>query len=320
MASLKTNKMGWLLILPVAILLVSGCVGGGGTSTVTGNGVTITKFEPSLANINSGNRVNLHLEVQNRGEAIAKSAAKLIGIYSQDWSVFQTDQPIGELLPSDKDAGTEGQIGSVDWVLTAPDLHRGEKRTYDAIARVFYSYETRAMKPIMFVTSDELRRAIQNGESLQSDLAVVSSGPISVNVKTGQFVRATDDWQQSYFPVQIDLTNTGGGLIAGENYPIGVEIEAPPGTMFRSECPGRSQTEWTGGYYGAVIPSGLMRPVSPKTIFMWNGKDTKIICELKVITPPEFKQKRDLKVTLSYIYYTDKSTQITVTGTREWGS
>jgi hypothetical protein len=67
------------------------------------------------------------------------------------------------------------------------------------------------------------------------------------------------------------------------------------------------------------VPSGLSRPVSPKTIFMWNGKDTKITCELKVITPPDARQKRDMTIKLSYIYYVDKTTQITVTGTKEWG-
>jgi len=312
------SKMGWLLILPLVVILVSGCVGGGG-STVSGNGIVITKFEPTLKNIQSGERVALHLEVQNQGGTIGKAAAKIIGLYTQDWSVYQTEQTGGELLPADTTAGTEGQIWSADWQLTAPDLNRGEKRTYDAIARVFYSYETRVMKPIAFVTSEELRRIIQNGESLQSDPAIVSSGPISVIVKMGQYVMSRDDWQQSYFPVEIDLTNTGGGLVAGENYPIGVDITAPPGTMFRGECPRASQAEWTGGSFGTSVPSGLSRPVSPKTVFMWNGKDTKITCELKVITPPDARQKRDMTIKLSYIYYVDKTTQITVTGTKEWG-
>jgi len=312
------NAGKWLLILPLAVILVSGCIGGGGGTTVSGNGVVITKFEPSLNSLESNDRLTLHLEVQNRGDAIGKAAAKLIGIYPNDWGVFMTDQSLDELLPADKTAQTEGQIGTVDWVLTAPDLHRGESRTYDPMVRVFYSYETRIIKPIAFVTSEELRRIVQSGEALSSDPATVSAGPLTVNVKTGQFVRTRDDWQQSYFPIQIDISNSGGGLVAGENYPIGIDITAPPGTMFRDECPGRSQTEWTGSY-GSTIPSGLSRPISPKTVFMWNGKDTKITCELKVVNPPEFRQTRELKVTLSYIYYVDQKTQVSVTGTKEWG-
>jgi hypothetical protein len=67
------------------------------------------------------------------------------------------------------------------------------------------------------------------------------------------------------------------------------------------------------------LPAGLTRPISPKTILMWNGKDAKITCELKVITPPSVKDKRDISVTLKYIYYTDAETQVHVTGTEEWG-
>ncbi len=316
-------KMGknleWLLILPVAVVLVSGCINLGGDTGVTGNGIVITKFEPSLKSVESADDLILHLEVQNQGDVIGRAAAKLIGIYPQDWGVFQTDQLLDELRPADRERGTEGQIATADWRLTTPDLKRGERRTYDPMVRVFYSYETKVTKPITFVTSDELRRIVQNGESLYADPTITSAGPLSVEVRTGEFVRTKDNWQQSYFPVQIDIENTGGGLIAGENYPIGIEIEPPAGTMFKGDCPPRSQTEWGGTFYDMHLPVGLTRPVSPKTIVMWNGRDTKVTCELKVITPPDYRQERELTVTLKYIYYTDQSTQIDVTGTEEWG-
>lgn len=319
MSKLKLGKSkGWLLILPIAVLLVSGCLNIGGGTGISGTGIVINKFEPSLSAIETDDKVTVHLEVQNKGEAIGKAAATLLGIYTQDWGVIMTDQLIGELLPADTEAGTGGQIGTVDWVLSAPDLHRGEKRTYEPVVRVFYSYETRVMKPITFVTSEELRRVVQSGESLQSDPAIASAGPLTVTVKTGQFVRTREGWQQSYFPVEIDIDNTGGGLIAGENYPIGIDIEPPPGTMFRGgECPRKSQTGWSVSY--ANLPSGLTRPISAKKIFLWNGKDTKITCELQVLQAPDFRQKRDMKITLEYIYYTDQKTQISVTGTKEWG-
>ena len=315
----SASDLKFLLILPLAVVLVSGCINLGGDGGVSGNGVVITKFEPSLASVESDDELSLRLEVQNNGDAIARAAAKLIGIYPQDWGVFQTDKMLDDLIPADPERGTEGQIGVADWRLTAPDLKRGERRTYEPMARVFYSYETKVTQPITFVTSDELRRTIQNGESLSADPTVTSAGPMSVTVRTGDFVRTRDNWQQSYFPVQIDITNTGGGLIAGENYPIGVEIEAPPGTMFRGDCPPSSQTEFGGSYYDMHLPVGLTRPISPKTVLMWNGRDMKIICELKVVTPPDYRQKRDLKATLKYIYYTDQKTQISVTGTQEWG-
>jgi hypothetical protein len=316
----KTGELAILLFLPIVVLAASGCtnLGLGGSSGVSGAGVVVTKFESSLQSIQSDDEVMLHLEVQNMGDAIAMAAAELINIYPQDWNVLNTEQTIGELLPSDEEAGTEGQLGTLYWRLRAPDLQRGERRTYEPMVRVFYSYETRVIKPITFLTSEELRRAIQNGESLPSEAAIVSAGPLSVNVQAGEFVRTKDDWEQSYFPVEITIENTGGGLIAGENYPIGVEIVNPPGTIFRGDCPRVSQTEWMS-FDTSILPAGLTRPISPKWVYMWDGKETKITCELKVVNPPEYRESRELKVVLKYIYYQDAKLPITVEGTREWG-
>ncbi len=308
-----------LLILASIVILASGCTNIGlGGEGVSGNGIVITNFEPTLSNIQSDDEVVLHLEVQNTGDAIGMAAAELIGIYTQDWNVFNTEQLIGELLPADEEAGTEGQLGTLYWRLRAPELQRGEKRTYEPIARMFYSYETRIIKPITFLTSEELRRAVQNGEALPSEPAVVSAGPLSVDVRTGEFVRTKDDWEQSYFPIEIRIQNTGGGLIAGENYPIGIEVINPPGTIFRGDCPRMSQTEWMT-FDSQLLPAGLTRPISPKAIYLWDGKETTVTCELKVVNPPQYRESRELKVVLKYIYYQDAKIPITVTGTREWG-
>jgi len=314
------NNLKWALILPLVVVLVSGCTLPGGGTGVSGKGIVIKSFEPSLKDVESDENLLLHLEVQNQGDVKGRAAAKLIGISPTEWGVFQTDQLLDDLVPADPERGTEGAVATADWRLTSPNLKKGESVTYEPMVRVYYSYETRAKKPVWFVTSDELRRIVQNGQSLQSETTQVTGGPLSVNIKTGEFIRTKEEnYMQSYFPIQIDITNTGGGLIAGENYPIGIEVELPDGVMFKSECPPRSQTEWTGSFYDMSLPAGLTRPISPKTILMWNGKDAKITCELKVITPPSVKDKRDISVTLKYIYYTDAETQVHVTGTEEWG-
>ena len=95
----KSGKLAILLILPMIVLMASGCtnLGLGGDTSVSGNGVVITKFQSNLNNIESDDDVTLHLEVQNRGDAIAMAAAELIGIYAQDWNLFgNTEQIIGE--------------------------------------------------------------------------------------------------------------------------------------------------------------------------------------------------------------------------------
>ncbi len=317
----STKGLAILLILPAVVMLASGCtnLGLGGSST-SGYGIVIKTFESSLSSIESEDDLVVHLEVQNMGDVIGEAAAQLIGIYPPEWGQPNTEFYIGELLPADENRGTTGQLGIADWYLKAPSLMRGEKRTYNPIARVFYTYETRVIKPITFLTSEETKRAVQNGESLPSEMATVSSGPLSVTVNTGEFVRTKDDigWDQSYFPVEIKITNVGGGLLAGENYPLGIEIFSPPGTIFRGDCPRSSQADWVA-FDTSILPAGLIRHPATNIVHIWNGKDTTITCELKVIDPPEYRETRDLIVTLNYVYYQDETLPINVIGTREWG-
>ncbi len=322
MTALKNGRsLALVLAIPLAVLLVSGCVdvpGLGGGAGVSGNGIVITKFEPSLSSLESNDPVRLHLEVQNRGDVIGEAAAVLMGIDSQAWGSYNTEQYIGELLNADEERGTEGGIGTVDWDLMAPDLQRGEKRPYTAIARVFYSYETSVVKTITFLTSDEVRRAAQSGESVAAGPTVVSAGPLSVTVNAGEYVRTKDDsWDQPYFPVEIKITNTGGGQIAGDNYPIGIEFTEPTGTMIMGDCPGQAQSEWSAFYRN--IPGGLSLPFSSNVVYLWDGKETTITCRLKVVDPPAFKVDKDLRIKLSYLYYQDAKTTINVVGTTELG-
>ncbi|UCD03125.1 MAG: hypothetical protein JSV63_00625 [Candidatus Aenigmatarchaeota archaeon] len=320
MAATKTGKsLAILLILPAVVLLTSGCTdflgGGAGPS---GNGIVITSFQSDLTEVESEEDVGLHLEVQNQGDVIGYAAAQLINIDPTAWGGFAfADYDIGELLPADKEAGTLGQTGRADWMLVSPVLNRGDRRTYKPMVRMFYEYETRIIKPITFLTSEETRRAVQAGEALPSEPAIVSAGPLSVNVRTGEFVRTRDDWQMSYFPVEITIQNTGGGLIAGRNYPIGIDVEAPAGTAFRGGiCPRESQLEYPA--FDMNLPAGITFPPALNTINMWNGRDITITCELNVINPPQFRDTRDLKVTLSYVYYQDAELQLNVVGTREF--
>ena len=316
-ASKSVRGLAFLLVIPVAVLLASGCTNfdlGGGTG-VSGAGIVITKFEPSLPNLESNDEVLLHLEVQNTGDVIGEAAAVLMGITAEEWDTYATNYDIGELLPADPERGTNGGIGSVDWDLLAPDLQKGERRTYTPIARVFYSYEQTVTKPITFLTSDEARRAAQSGDTPAAGATSVSAGPLTVSVNAGQYVRTKDTWDYPYFPIEIKISNTGGGQIAGDNYPIGIEITEPSGTVIMGDCPGRAQTEWMADY--SRVPSSVPTPYSPRVIYVWDGKETTVTCRLQVNDPPEFREERDLRIKLNYIYFQDAKTTINVVGTTE---
>jgi hypothetical protein len=310
-----------IAILSLLVVLGSGCTGifpdGGGA--VSGSGIVIQKFEPTLTSLRSNDNVVFHLEVQNMGDVIGKAAAVLIGITPTEWQIDEWEKDFGELLPADEEAGTPGGTGVADWYAVAPDVYRGEDRSYNVIARMFYSYETRVRKPITFLTSDELRRAAQMGGTPVAGATLVSAGPLSVTVNTGNYVRATgNEYEAPYFPVNIKITNNGPGQIAGENYPVGVEIIPPEGTSIMGECPSYAQTEMWSPLY-ANLPYGLDLPASPSIVNIWNGREVSITCRLQVDEPPLYKDERDLRIILDYIYFQDAELVMPVRGTTEVG-
>ncbi|MFH0956907.1 MAG: hypothetical protein V1813_03520, partial [Candidatus Aenigmatarchaeota archaeon] len=140
--------------------------------------------------------------------------------------------------------------------------------------------------------------------------------PLSVTVNAGQYVRTKDDtYDQPYFPVEIKITNSGGGQLAGDNYPVGFEIIEPTGTVIMGDCPGPAQAEWGSVYRN--LPGGLTLPYSSSIVSLWDSKETTVTCRLQVTNPPQFREDRDLRIKLSYIYFQDEKTTLNVVGTTE---
>jgi hypothetical protein len=307
-------KMAFLLLSVAVLVAFSGCVSIGTTSS-TGNGVVINVFEPRLSQIESGEDVSLHIEVQNKGEYNnAPAVAELTGINLQEWGVFDPYKDMGRLLAPDPESGTEGGLSTADWELRAPRLFERQSLTYEPIARVYYYYETRAIKPVLFVTAEELKRLVDAGEALQSDPTKVTSGPISIDITTGKFVKARD-WQSSKFTLQVHLSNVGGGFVFGRDYPVYVEIKWPDGVMPVGDCP--REIGYGLSWY-ENIPPGLMQPAFGRVVRLWKNKETDIFCEFQVTQPPTNRVKKNFEVKIGYIYYTDKRTTITVKGTEEF--
>ena len=82
----------------------------------------------------------------------------------------------------------------------------------EPIVRVSYDYKTIAQKPITIVDINELRRLIQQGETLQSKSTTYTAGPLSIEIKTGDFVKtqSTDPTLPVYIAVTNDLWESGG--------------------------------------------------------------------------------------------------------------
>ena len=313
----KTHLKMLVMALPlVAVILVSGCVGGGSISG--GNGVIILDFKPDFTNVYSQDSAKLQLRVQNQGQVMARNVdATIANLDSTEWNFNNLfSDNLGDLLPYDSITNTPGAIKTKEWGLEAPDLPKGTTYTYEPIIKVSYDYKTTATKPITIVDEDELRRIIQQGKSLPSKATTTTAGPLSVEARTGDYVRTSDTDGQSHdvFPLYIKITNTrwesGGTLINdglnsfgasfGEtyDYPVSITLTPPSGVSSVN-----SDDVCTG--------TGIKD--------LWQGKDTEITCEFRVTNPPEFRQERMFTIELEYRYQTEKSTSITVTGVDDNG-
>ncbi|RLJ00284.1 MAG: hypothetical protein DRP03_00895 [Candidatus Aenigmatarchaeota archaeon] len=303
----------YLVFALLAVLLISGCVQQG---TTTGSGIVINTFEPALKSVESGEEVSLHLEVQNTGDYTdAPVVAELTGIDLSEWNVIDRYKNLGSLLAPDKDAGTEGGRAGVDWRITAPSLRRGQRLTYEPIARVYYLYKTIATKPVWFVTTEELKKIVRVGGTLESEPTTVTAGPLNVEIKTGRFVRSTD-WRDTKFQLQIHIENIGNGYVAGKDYPLFIEVKWPNGVAPVGECP--TITYEAAGELYKDVPASLTRPSFGRVVKLWNGRDVDLTCEFRIIEPPTNKEKRNFEVEIGYIYYVDAKTSIEVVGTEEF--
>ena len=306
-----------ILAIMSAVVMVSGCTGTG-DSVSFGQGVIITGFESDLGNLNleSGDDVGLMLRVQNKGELDAIDVeAQLLGIDLDEWgtgfSWSGETQRIGDLIAADSSTNTEGQTATVQWALEAPDLPQGTEFSYEPRVRVLYDYQTKAIKPITLVDVAELRRIIQQGKSLSAGTTRTSSGPFSIQIRTGDFVK-TQNYDDP-FPLNIFITNdlweSGGSVIQGSGfyggfggssefqYPVKVKLNLPDGMSLSGSGQGCSTSgEWVN---------------------LWKGKSAELTCEISISDPPEYREDKLIQVELEYRFFIDAATTLRVIGTED---
>jgi len=297
-----------MLILPVlAIVLVSGCTGGG--TGGTGNGIFIEEFTPTLSELYSNQEVGLILKVENQGEAKAEDIrATIFGISTDDWDAYE-EKNLEDLLGYDSVMGVPGGTRQVQWTnLRAPELPAGLSHTYTPKVRVAYDYATSAQKPITIVDKDEMVRLIQEGEHIPSGVTTYTSGPLSVDIRTGDYaisdfdadykfnlyIRVTDLWWGSNGRVESEDSSFGD---SDDLYPFEMMITLPDELDFGSYSEGCS-TSWEDV---SLTPDGTLE----------------VTCELEVDDAPEIMTEGLIQVDLQYRFSVDTSTTIKVTGTQQ---
>ena len=293
------------------VVLTSGCTGGN-TGPTLGPGVAILNFEPDFSSVESGEEVRLYLQLQNQGEKPAEDIdIVLAGLDPSEWNpaalgfVCESEGDIvcriNPLNPPSIDYGTEGETAEMYWTLKAPNLPQGIEQTYSQIiARVYYNYRTSATKQITIFDAGELRTMVLENKPLPTGKdATFTSGPISVVVITGKYIKFRSD-RNYYFPITITVNNQGEGTVSGytinqkiEDFVVGMKITLPNGLSLGDDCDNFED------YY----------PVT-----LWKGKSASTTCNIYINEPPVIAEERTISIDLDYPYYVDRGTSITVVG------
>jgi hypothetical protein len=294
------------LILPILVVVfVSGCVQQD-TGITFGDGVVIQGWQPDFSSVEAGEPVKFFLKIQNQGEVDAENVeSNIIGIDPDKWGLSVGEHDFGTVVAPDSATNTPGEVKTHYYTgMTAPDMPAGTSFTFEPIVRVSYDYKTIAQKPITVVDVEELRRLIQQGRSIESKDTVYTSGPLSVEIRTGNFVKTqeVDDPFPVYIVVTNDLWESGGSVIRGGgfsapsdfDYPIQLKVDMPSGggTVTGDKC--TSTGSW---------------------IDLWQGKTAEITCQIEVDpADPGTRVERLISVELDYRYQVDSTTAVTVTG------
>jgi len=286
------------IIILLILLFCCGCIE---QRNVTGFGTEITLFEPDFKQIESGEQVELFLDIENIGNSKATNVCAFLyglifGASKNDWKLKTNElQCISDLDGVDALTNTPGDIGFVSWLIEAPSIDY--KHSYDAKVRLFYSYKTTAATSISFINKEVKRQMEQSGKELPKQSEVkLSNSPIAVDIITDSPVVSGTD---NDFVVKVKIENAGSGSVfnASAEY---TEISSNDLNWLKMKVssPGLEQIDC---------------PCFNKycDIRLRSFGETIHNCELKTPTV-ETTDYKPVLVELEYGYYTDGSTTLTV--------
>lgn len=216
------NKL--LLILPIAVLLVAGCInlGGGGTTATSGLGLEISDFSSDLSEVYSNKSARIFMEVENQGQGTVKNMTmSLIGPINSSGDDFwrnatRLDVNYTNIKPADPVRDLPAEKKREDWKLTAPILVPGQTREDLFIGRVYYGFESKATGTIWIYPESEADSVRNSGGQLDKASFVYTVAPVSIEVTTAPSPPVVSSGDTS-FTMLIKLENVGGGTIFNES-------------------------------------------------------------------------------------------------------
>ena len=218
-------KKAYYILLILAVIAISGCVGQRAVTVGENRGVTINNFLASPTQVHTGESVLFDLEIENIGGTTATGVqADLFGVEGQ-WQdslgniVDSTLTKWGDITmrPPFPDRNIPGDLRINQWEIITPNIPQGITANLPIEARVTYNYNTSGHLAVKLVGIDEWRRKQLLGEEVVSPFAIVNSnGPLKMSIpsryQTPIIVDTTSNNQFETYPFRIQIDNAGDGF------------------------------------------------------------------------------------------------------------
>ncbi len=213
------------VILILAVVAISGCVGQRAVTVGENRGVTINSFLASPTQVYTGESVLLDVEIENIGGTTAKNVqVDLFGVEGQ-WRdslgnlIDSTLTKWGNIIlrPPFPDRNIPGDLRITQWEITTPDIPQGITANLPIEARVTYDYNTSGHLGVKLVSLDEWRRKQLLSEEVTNPFVIINSnGPLKLSIperyRTPIIVDTTSSNQFETYPFRIQIDNVGDGF------------------------------------------------------------------------------------------------------------
>ena len=303
-----------ILMFVGLVIFSSGCVNlpWGKTSAPTTYGVVVNSFEPDFSEVESGDDVDLYLEIENNGGSKAEDVTAFLynlGDLNNGQELSDNPYEFGSLEPPDESANLPGDIGTKTWTLTAPELPKGVTQVYSPRVRLFYKYHTIASTDITVLTKSEYKRLKEKNQLPEATPTTsITKGPLSITISAREPV-IYESGTREKFDVFITV-----GLI-GQGSVFSPDADYSNGEVSSDELDKiKIKIDTDGATSASTGSCDILNSFQEKT--MRRGQSLTYSCELK---PNTFTTRTmiPIRVTLYYGYLQDYSTSLTVRGTGE---
>jgi hypothetical protein len=307
---------GKILISLLTIVLISGCSGisipgvdltpGVG---VGGNGLEITSFLAEPTSAFSGSTVRVTVEVENKGGTTVPNGGSLIYLTGASFSEWSGGSP-AVYKTIDKEMKAEDVVRGVPastfrWnpTLTAPSLTAGQTNSYILIGRLYSDYKTSANGNIWVYDDTEAEAARAAGKSLYTPSFTYTKGPVGLSITVSPSPIVLYEGE-SRFTVYIKISNLASGTIYA------------PGSVSSSDVGltmdeiNRVDVAVTPGTGLSLVTSDGCQGSDQELVA---GRDLTMVCDVTVGSVATF-QSFPFEVSVSYGYYTERTTSVTVQG------